>query len=110
MDFEQLRLIDLLDKFGAEIDIISSARSLKRFNRAGAELQNVYNFLLSSQNAYEKQQQEFKNLFSSFNYAAVIINDAKTNGKLKEEDVKLLNECIDIMQALVQKLKNSLKN
>lgn len=109
MDFEQLRLIDLIEKFQSDLTEISATRSLKTYNGAGQKLQSVYNFLLASQSAFEKEQELLKNLFSSFNYGAVIVNNALKTGGLSPEDNELLGECLEIMLTCCTKLINMLK-
>lgn len=108
-DFEDLRLIDLLEKFKIQIEQIVRTRSLSSLNRAGAALQSVYDFHLTAQNGYEKQEEQFKNLYSSFNYAAVIVNNALKNGGLQGDDGELLNECIEIMLKCCDVIIRSLK-
>ncbi|MBD5632628.1 MAG: hypothetical protein HDP34_05310 [Clostridia bacterium] len=109
-NFEDLRLIDLLERFEEDINEIYLTRSLKTFKRAGENLQSVYNFYVTAQNPFKEQEELFKNLCSSFNYAAVIINDALKRGGLSKDDNGLLNDCIEIMLACCEKLKLMLKN
>lgn len=108
-DFEDLRLIDLLEKFKKEIEQIANTRSLSSLNKAGKALQSVYNFHVTAQNGYEKQEESFKNLYSSFNYAAVIVNNALKNRGLHGDDSELLNECIEIMLKCCDVIIGSLK-
>lgn len=108
-DFEDLRLTDLIEKFKAKIELIAETRSLSSLNKAGEALQSVYNFHITAQNSYEKQEETFKNLYSSFNYAAVIVNNALKNGGLKGDDNELLNECIEIMLKCCDIITASLK-
>ncbi len=108
-DFEDLRLIDLLQKFRKKIAVIIAERNLSALKDAGAALQNVYNFHVSAQNSYIKQEETFKNLYSSFNYAAVIVNGAIKNGGLKGDDAELLGECFEIMLKCCDGLIDSLK-
>lgn len=107
-DFEDLRILDLLQKFKASIEEIARTRSLKNFKNASRYLQDVYNFYLTSQKTYAKEEQFFKSLFSSFNYAAVIINNALKNGGLTADDNELLSECIQIMLKCCQSLQSSI--
>ena len=109
-NFEDLRIIDLLERFERDIIEINSSRSLKNFKRAGENLQAVYNFYVTAQNPFKEQEELFKNLYSSFNYAAVIINNALKNGGLSKDDNELLNECIEIMLTCCARLKHMLKN
>lgn len=109
MDFEHLRLTDLIEKFQKDVEEISATRSLKTYNGAGQKLQSVYNFLLSSQSAFEEEQELLKNLFSSFNYGAVIVNNALKTGALTPEDNELLSECLEIMLTCCTKIVNMFK-
>ena len=108
--FEDLRLIDLIKKFEGTILQIEQTRSLATLKVAGKQLQDVYNFFLTAQSGYEEQQEQLKNMFSSFNYAAVIVNNAVKCGGLTAEDNELLNECLEIMLKCCQTVTASLKN
>lgn len=109
-DFEDLRLIDLLEKFYEAIAEVAQTKRVAGLNAAGKRLQSVYDFFITSKKPYEKEQEELKNLFSSFNYAAVIANNAIKNNSLTAEDAELLNECLEIMQKCSLNLIASLKN
>ena len=102
--FEDLRLIDLIKKFQSTIETINSERSLSLYGRAGKELQAVYDFFVTAAKPYDSAQETFKNLFSAFNYGAVIVNAAIKNGKLTADDNELLGECMQIMLACCSKL------
>ena len=108
--FEDLRLIDLIKKFEGTILQIEQTRSLNQLKVAGKQLQDVYNFFLTAQSGYEEQQEQLKNMFSSFNYAAVIVNNAVKCGGLTKEDNELLNECLEIMLKCCQTVTASLKD
>lgn len=95
--FEDLRLIDLIKKFESTVMQIEQTRSLAALKVAGKQLQDVYDFFLTAQSSYEKEQEMLKNIFSSFNYAAVIVNNAVKCGGLSAEDNELLGECLQIM-------------
>lgn len=95
--FEDLRLKDLILKFRASIAALQADRNLSELKEAGKKLQDVYDFFLLAENGYEDLQDGLKNMFSSFNYAAVIVNNAIKSGKLTNDDSQLLNECIEIM-------------
>lgn len=107
-DFEDLRLKDLLEKFQKDIEDIQTTRSLKKFSSASRNLQNVYNFFVTAQNPYNNLQETFKNLFSSFNYAAVLVNASIKDGKISPSDGQLLNECLEIMTKCCNTLISSL--
>ena len=97
MTFEDLRLTDLIKKFESTIKEIETTHSLARLQVAGKQLQDVYDFFITAEGGYEKQQEQLKSMFSSFNYAAVIVNNAVKNGGLSGEDNELLTECLQIM-------------
>ncbi len=98
-DFEDLRLLDLLKTVADDIYEIQTTKDVNLFQKAGHDIQSVYNFYVAATKSFSEQEQYLKNLFSSFNYAAVIINDGIKKGEktLDEEDKELLNECLEIM-------------
>ncbi len=108
MDFEDLRLCDLLDKVEKKTAEIAETRNLSEFKYLGASIQAVYDYFVASGKAYEEQQPMLKNLFSAFNYGAVIINDAVKNKRLDKEANSLLEECLQIISACCNNIKNSL--
>lgn len=108
-DFEDLRLADLLQKFHGEVVRISAVRELSGLKTAGRHLQDVYDFFITASKPYEAEQQNLKNLFSAFNYAAVIVNNAIKNNGLSGDDGELLDECLQIMQKVSLNLITSLK-
>lgn len=110
MDFEDLRLCDLLDKAEKKTEEIAQTRNLSEFKNLGAALQAVYDYTLTAGKDYEEQQPMLKNLFSAFNYGAVIINDAVKNKGLDKEASSLLTECLQIISACCNNIKNSFKN
>ncbi|HIU80675.1 MAG TPA: hypothetical protein IAC67_07160 [Candidatus Coproplasma excrementipullorum] len=97
MTFEQLRLIDLLNKFNADMEDVYSNKNLSVFHGASKKLQDVYNFYITAQDDFKEIEGYLKNLFSSFNYAAVIINDGMKKKGLDKEANELLFECLQIM-------------
>ncbi len=107
-DFEDVRLCDLLDKVRARAVAIAESRNVSEFKKLGQEIQGVYDFFVTAVKPYEEQQPTLKNLFSSFNYAAVIINDGIKKKALDKEAVTLLNECLEIIAACCNNIKNSL--
>lgn len=109
MDFEDLRLCDLLDKVQKKAEEIAETRNLSEFKNLGAVIQSVYDYFVASGKAYEEQQPMLKNLFSAFNYGAVIINDAVKNKRLDKEANSLLAECLQIITACCNNIKNSFK-
>lgn len=107
-DFEDVRLCDLLDKVSKRVVSISTDRNASGFKQLGAEIQAVYDFFVTASKDYAEQQPMLKNLFSSFNYAAVIINDAVKTKKTDGEAGTLLNECLEIIAACCKNIKKSL--
>ena len=107
MDFEDVRLCDLLDRVKLRAEKIASTRSVSEFKSLGQDIQNVYDFFVTAEKPFEQQQDMLKNLFSSFNYAAVIINDGIKKKTLDKEAVTLLNECLEIITACCNNIKSS---
>ncbi len=107
-DFEDVRLCDLLDKVRSRAIAIAESRNVSEFKTLGQEIQSVYDFFVAATKPYEEQQPMLKNLFSSFNYAAVIINDGIKKKTLDKEAVTLLNECVEIIAACCSNIKKSL--
>ena len=97
MTFEQLRLVDLVNKFNTDIEDVYHNKNLSVFHGASKKLQDVYNFYLTAKDDFKVIEEYLKNLFSSFNYAAVIINDALKKKLLDAEGSQLLFECLQIM-------------
>lgn len=109
MNFEQLRMIDLIEKFDGDIQRVYDDRNLSVFTGASAKLQSVYNFYVTAEEGFSSVESYLKNLFSSFNYAAVIINDAMKKKKLDDEAKELLFECLQIMLKCDQLIISTLK-
>lgn len=95
--FEDLRMADLVKKFEREIGCIYQTRNLSGFQRAGELLQSVYNFHLTADQSFIGVEEFLKNLYSSFNYAALICNEAIKKHTLGKKDGELLYECLEIM-------------
>lgn len=108
MDFEDVRLCGLLDKVEDGAKGIAESRNVSLFKDLGADIQSVYDFIVTASKAYEEQQPMLKNLFSSFNYAAVIINDAVKNKQLDAEANGLLKDCLEIIIACCRNVRGSL--
>lgn len=108
VDFEDLALGDLLGKVEKRVEEIAQTRNASHFKQLGADIQSVYDFFITAKKDYEKEQPMLKNLFSSFNYAAVIINDAIKNKKPDKEAGELLNECLEIISACCKNVKKSI--
>lgn len=96
-DFEDLRMIDLLKNFRADIVNIQEARSARLFKQASKDLQDVYNFHITASKSFIRVEDYLKNLYTSFNYAAVIINDALKKRNLESGNIELLDECLEVM-------------
>lgn len=109
LNFEDLRLIDLVSKVERAVEAVGTTRNLSLLKDAGKKLQDVYDFFVTAEGGYEKQQELLKNMFSAFNYAAVIVNGAIKSGKLSKDDNELLNECLEIMLKCCSSVKSSLQ-
>ena len=96
-DFEDLRMIDLVKKFRDDVLSIEDTRSASLFKQAGKDLQSIYNFHLTSSKSFKSVEGYLKNMYTSFNYSAVIVNNAVKNKTMKKEDVTLLEEGIQVM-------------
>ena len=104
------KMLELIDKFEEDINRIQETRSAKLFKTANVDLQNIYNFHLLNDKAFTKVQMNLKNLYTSFNYAAVIVNDALKKRVLEKENAELLDECLEVMIRCCSVIKNALKN
>lgn len=96
-NFEDLRMADLVKKFKENIENVAESGSLSKLREASPKLQDVYNFHLTAHNSFSAQEENLKNMYSSFNYAALICNQAAKSGGLGGEDRVLLTECIQIL-------------
>lgn len=108
VDFEDLALGDLLGKVDRKVTEIAESRNLNEFKSLGESVQSVYNFFVTAKKDYENIQPMLKNLFSSFNYAAVIINDAIKTKKTDAESGELISECLEIMSACCRNIRSAL--
>ena len=108
LDFEDLALGDLLNKVQKNVQAIVETRNLSLFNDLGKSVQAVYDFFVTATKPYEEQQPLLKNLFSSFNYGAVIINDAIKSKQADPQSATLINECLEIMDTCCKKIKTSM--
>lgn len=96
-DFEDLRMIDLVKKFREDVLKIEETRSAALYKQAGKKLQDIYNFHITSTKSFKSVEVYLKNLYTSFNYSAVIVNNAVKNKTIKKEDVAILDEGIQVM-------------
>jgi NADPH-dependent 7-cyano-7-deazaguanine reductase QueF-like protein len=108
-NFEDLRMIDEIQKFQAKVKDIAIERNLSGFHQLGGNLQAIYNFYLTAENSFLKEEEAFKSLFSSFNYAAVLINNAIKNKGLQGDDSELINECLEVMNKSCEVIIKSLQ-
>jgi hypothetical protein len=108
-NFEDLRMMDLVQKFKGKVQEVYDSKKLGGFRTLSGDLQNVYNFYLTANNSFLKQEEYFKSLFSSFNYAAVIINNAIKQGGLQGDDGELLTECMQVMLRSCDLISSSLQ-
>lgn len=96
-DFEELRMADLVKKFKNKVEEVAASGKLSALKEASSKLQDIYNFHITAQNSFSAQEENLKSMYSSFNYAALICNEAAKNGVLSAEDKVLLTECIQIL-------------
>ena len=96
-DFEDLRIVDLVLRFKEDIIDIQERRTASQFKQASKDLQAVYNFHLKSKKSFAVVEDYLKNLYTSFNYAAVIINDALKKKKFEARNSEILDECLEVM-------------
>ncbi len=108
-DFEDLRMCDLMDKVADRASEILSERKVSLLKELGEDVQSVYNFFVTSQKSFDEIQPTLKNLFSSFNYAAVIVNDGIKRGALDKQANELLSECLEIILKCTEVIKTQLK-
>ncbi|MCM1438447.1 MAG: hypothetical protein NC131_04465 [Roseburia sp.] len=108
VDFEDLALGELLNKVERRVAEIAETRNASQFKQLGADIQAVYDFFITAKKDYEEQQQTLKNMFSAFNYAAVIINDAIKSKKPEKDAGGLLRECLEIISACCKNIKQSM--
>ena len=103
------KMLELLEKFEEDINRIQETRSAKLFKVANVDLQNIYNLHLLNDKAFKKVQANLKNLYTSFNYAAVIVNDALKKRVMDKENAELLDECLEVMIRCCIVIQNTLK-
>ena len=103
------KLLELIEKFEEDINRIQETRSAKLFKTANVDLQNIYNFHLLNDKALKRVQLNLKNLYTTFNYAAVIVNDALKKRSMDKENAELLDECLEVMLRCCMVIKNTLK-
>jgi hypothetical protein len=106
--FEVLRMIDLVDKFNEEIEKIYTTRNLSGFQKASGLLQSIYNFHLTADESFTNVEEYLKNLYQSFNYAALICNEAIKKHSLDKDDNQLLFECLQVMLKCCEIIKATL--
>lgn len=108
-DFEELRMADLVKKFKNNVEEVAASGKLSALKEASPKLQDIYNFHITAQNSFSAQEENLKNMYSSFNYAALICNEAAKKGMLTAEDKVLLTECIQILLKCCDLVISSLK-
>lgn len=108
-ELEDLTMIELLDTFIEDINKIQETRSAKLFKGANADLQKIYNYHLANDKAFRRVQHNLKNLYTSFNYAAVIVNDALKKRVLDKANAELLDECLEVMLRCCIVIEDTLK-
>ena len=104
-----LKMIELIGKFEEDINRIQETRSAKQFKTANVDLQNIYNYHLLNDKAFKKVQTNLKNLYTTFNYSAVIVNDALKKRVMDKENAELLDECLEVMLRCCIVIKRTLR-
>ena len=107
-DFEDLRLCDLADRVAKRANIILEERKVSLLKELGEDVQSVYDFFVTAKKQFTEVRPTLKNLFSSFNYAAVIVNDGIKRGTLDRQANELLSQCLEIMIKCTQVIKAQL--
>lgn len=106
--FEDVRMIDLIKKFESTIEKLYSTKQLSLMQKASPELQAIYNFHATSDASFIEIEQYLKNMYSSFNYAAVICNEGLKKKSLDKEDGEMLMQCLEIMLKCCELIKTEL--
>ena len=104
-----LKMLELIEKFEEDINQIQETRSAKVFKAANVDLQNIYNYHLLNDKAFKKIQLNLKNLYTAFNYAAIIVNDAIKKRSMDKENVELLDQCLEVMLRCCMVIEDTLK-
>lgn len=99
---------DLIGRFENTVEEIAATRNTSLLKKAGAELQSVYNFHLTADSSFTAVEEYLKNMYSTFNYAAVIVNDALKKGALDKQSNELLSECVEILLKCCKIVKSKL--
>ncbi|MCD7728884.1 MAG: hypothetical protein LUI60_03125 [Clostridia bacterium] len=108
-NFQDLRMADLVSKFRAVIAETYETKKVSLLLTASPKLQDIYNFHITAENSFAVQEENLKNLYTTFNYAAVICNNAIKTDSLSKEDSVLLTECLQLMLKCSDLLIKSLK-
>ena len=96
-NFEDLRMMDLVKTFRADVVLIQENRSASLFKQASKDLQSIYNLHLTAKNTFGEVEYYLKNLYKSFNYAAATVNDAIKRKSLDQKDSAMMEECLEVM-------------
>ena len=107
-DFEDVRLCDLSDRAARRARQIMEERNVSLLKQLGEDVQADYDFFVSSKKSFETIRPTLKNLFSSFNYAAVIVNDGIKRGALDRQANELLQQCLEIIIKCAEVIKAEL--
>lgn len=109
-ELSELKMIELVEKFKEDVINIQESRSAKLFKQASADLQKIYNYHLSNDKMFKRVQMNLKNLYTSFNYSAVIVNDAVKKRAFDKDNEELLDECLEVMLRCCTVIIATLKN
>ena len=107
---DELKMIDLLITFRDDIIEIQEERNAKLIKPANVQLQAIYKLHVSAKSSFVKIEHYLKSLYTSFNFAAVIVSDLLKKKSLDSRTLERLDECFEVMikccTVMIEKLKN----
>lgn len=105
-------MLELIDAFRQDIVVIEEQRSAQLFRQASKDLQELYKFHLSQRSRFAGVEHYLKSLYTSFNYAAAIINEFLKKKHLEDkrramfdESLEIMIKCCDVVTTLLKKKK-----
>lgn len=107
-NFEQLKMIELVRAFRADVLAVEEQRSAAAFRQARKHLQDIYNFHIISKKSFTGVEHYLKSLYTSFNYGAAIVNEALIKKNLGGENGVMLEECLETMISCCDKVTEGL--
>ncbi len=107
-NFEQLKMLELVRVLRTDVLAVEEQRSAAAFRQARKDLQDIYNCHLISKKSFTGVEYYLKNLYTSFNYGAVIVNEALKKRNLDGENGVKLEECLETMISCCDKVTEGL--